>query len=225
MIGFPLLLIPLAIVNIAVFLMGLGLDRLQEPVVQVGLPSLQPWTITFSDVLLSLGLLLLFVEVVKSARPGAKYFTDHFLSMLVFVAAAAEFLLLPQFANSTFFLLTLMALVDVIAGISIRAVRPKFIAQRTAPPVTEPPVADPVAPPVERTMRTAPVEVKPAPPPVMVDSERVPPLAGDAVPVTDPVPGPKTVTGESVIVSEPKDAPMAPHQEILPPEPTTVPRR
>src|SRR3990170_1234479 len=108
MIGFPLLLIPLAVVNIVVFLMGLRLDRLQEPVVTVGLPSLQSWTITFSDVLLALGLLLLFLEVVKSARPGAKYFTDHLLSFIVFVAAAAEFLLLPQFAHSTFFLLMLM---------------------------------------------------------------------------------------------------------------------
>ena len=38
MIGFPLLLIPLAVVNIVVFLMGLSLDRLKDPVVTVGLP-------------------------------------------------------------------------------------------------------------------------------------------------------------------------------------------
>ena len=149
MIGFPLLLIPLAIVNIAVFLMGLGLDRLQEPVVSVGLPSLQSWTITYSDLLLSLSLLLLLVEVVKSARPGSKYFTDHFLSVLVFAAAAAEFLLLPQFANSAFFLLTLMAFVDVVAGISIRFVRPKIAAVRApAPePVVHAPPPPPPAPP------------------------------------------------------------------------------
>ena len=133
MIGFPLLLIPLAIVNIVVFLMGLRLDRLQEPVVTVGLPSLQSWTITFSDVLLAFGLLLLFFEVVKSARPGAKYVTDHLLSFIVFAAAAAEFLLLPEFAHSTFFLLMLMAFTDVIAGITIRAVRPKPVVARAAP--------------------------------------------------------------------------------------------
>src|SRR5688572_7517655 len=108
MIGFPLLLIPLAVVNIVVFLMGLSLDRLQERVITVGLPSLQSWTITFSDVLLAFGLFLLMLEVVKSARPGAKYFTDHLLSFAVFAAFAAEFLLLPQFAHATFFLLTLM---------------------------------------------------------------------------------------------------------------------
>ena len=147
MIGFPLLLIPLAVVNIVVFLMGLRLERLQEPVVTVGLPSLQSWTITFSDVLLAFALFLLLLEVVKSARPGAKYVTDHLLSLVVFAAAAAEFLMLPQFAHSTFFLLTLMALTDVVAGVWIRAVRPKPVVARAAPPPVEPerPVSRPVA--------------------------------------------------------------------------------
>lgn len=206
MIGFPLLLIPLAIVNIVVFLMGLRLDRLQEPVVTVGLPSLQPWTVTFSDVLLALGLFLLFLEVVKSARPGAKYVTDHLLSIVVFAAAAAEFLLLPQFAHSTFFLLTLMAFTDVVAGIAIRAVRPKVVTVRgAAPPVTpvvdhERPVGKPVAP-----------EPVATPEPVRSPAEAV-----EASPIEPPSGEPKP---------ESRDVPVAPHQEILPPEPTDTPRR
>lgn len=203
MIGFPLLLIPLAIVNIAVFLMGLGLDRLQEPVVQVGLPSLQSWTITYSDVLLSLSLLLLLVEVVKSARPGSKYFTDHFLSLVVFAGAAAEFLLLPQFASSAFFLLTLMAFVDVVAGIFIRMVRPK-IAVSSRAPQPEPVVHAPPPPP-------APIapEVKPAAPVVVVEETR---------------PSESTAR-EPEIRIEPRETPAVPQQDILPPEPTTDPRR
>lgn len=199
MIGFPLLLIPLAIVNIVVFLMGLRLDRLSEPVVTVGLPSLQSWTITFSDVLLGFGLLLLLLEVVKSARPGAKYVTDHLLSIVVFAAAAAEFLLLPQFAHSTFFLLVLMAFTDVIAGISIRYVRPKVAVARAAPA----PVVDdrPVAKP-------APVEPAPAPAPQ--------PSSASAF---DDAPSPRSETAEH------REAPIAPNQEILPPEPSVTPRR
>jgi outer membrane biosynthesis protein TonB len=197
MIGFPLLLIPLAIVNIVVFLMGLRLDRLQEPVVTVGLPSLQSWTITFSDALLALGLFLLFLEVVKSARPGAKYVTDHLLSLIVFAAAAAEFLLLPEFAHSTFFLLMLMALTDVVAGITIRAVRPKTAMARAAPtPVDERPVSRPVAPEPAPPPRSEPVETRAAAP------------QPDEMPVT----------------AEQRDVPIAPNQEILPPEPTG-PRR
>jgi len=165
MIGFPLLLIPLAVVNIVVFLMGLSLDRLKDPVVTVGLPSLQNWTITFSDLLLAFSLFLLMLEVVKSARPGSKYVTDHLLSLLVFAGFAAEFAMLKQFADATFFLLTLMALVDVISGIWIRAVRPKTVAARTVVAEAPRPVSRPVAepPPVPKA---APERVEPAAPEV-----------------------------------------------------------
>lgn len=121
MIGFPLLLIPLAIYNIIAFLMR---DvSFVAPLVTLPLPSGTGLPVTLSDILLTLGLLLLLGEVIKGARPGAKYLTDHLLSLLVFGGAAAEFVLLPLFGTSTFFLLTLMALVDVLSGIALRARR------------------------------------------------------------------------------------------------------
>src|SRR6201988_2013972 len=121
MVGFPLLLIPLAIYNIIVFLMP-GVS-LAEPLVTLPLPSGGPWPVTVSDVLVALGILMLLFEVIKGARPGAKYVTDHLLSLIVFGAAAAEFLLWPKFATSTFFLLTLLALVDFLSGIALRVRR------------------------------------------------------------------------------------------------------
>ena len=121
MIGFPLLLIPLAIYNIIAFLMR---DvSFAAPLFTLPLPSGAGWPVTLSDVLLTLGILLLLCEVIKGARPGAKYLTDHLLSLLVFGAAAAEFVLLPQFGTSTFFLLTLLALVDFLSGIALRTRR------------------------------------------------------------------------------------------------------
>ncbi|HET7493395.1 MAG TPA: hypothetical protein VFK01_16110 [Bradyrhizobium sp.] len=121
MVGFPLLLIPLAIYNILVFLMP-GVSLL-EPVVRLTLISGAEWGVTLGDMMLALGILLLLFEVIKGARPGAKYLTDHLLSLIVFGCAAAEFLLLPRFANSTFFLLVLLALVDFLSGIALRARR------------------------------------------------------------------------------------------------------
>jgi hypothetical protein len=41
----------------------------------------------------------------------------------VFCGAAAEFVLLPQFGTSTYFLLALLALVDFLSGIALRARR------------------------------------------------------------------------------------------------------
>jgi len=121
MVGFPLLLIPLAICNIVAFLMpGLSFSA---PLFALPLMSGVVWAVTLSDLLLALGILMLLFEVIKGARPGAKYFMDHLLSLVVFGAAAAEFLLLPQFGTSTYFLLTALALVDFLSGIALRTHR------------------------------------------------------------------------------------------------------
>lgn len=144
MIGFPLLLIPLAVYNIVIFLMP-GVST-TEPLFRVPLMSGAEWPVTLSDILLALGMVLLLLEVIKGARPGAKYMMDHLLSLVVFAAAAAEFLLWPKFASSTFFLLTLLALVDFLAGIAQRARRPRQYAPAPAPAPSrraEPPPAEP----------------------------------------------------------------------------------
>ena len=130
MVGFPLLLIPLAIYNIIVFLMP-GVS-FAEPLVTLTLMSGAEWPVTLSDMLLALGIVLLLLEVIKGARPGAKYLTDHLLSLIVFGAAAAEFLLWPRFGTSTYFLLTLLALVDFLSGMALRARRGAQVASRAA---------------------------------------------------------------------------------------------
>ncbi len=119
MIGFPLLLIPIAIYNIIAFLMpGVSFaDRLFKTRLMSG----AEWTVAFGDCLVALGVLLLLLEVIKGARPGAKYLTDHLLSLIVFGAAAAEFLMWSKFATSTYFLLTLLAMTDFLSGIALRA--------------------------------------------------------------------------------------------------------
>ena len=86
------------------------------------------WPVTLSDVLIALGILLLMFEVIKGARPGSKYFMDHLLSLVVFGGAAAEFVMLPQFGTSTYFLLTMLALVDFLSGIALRARRSARLA-------------------------------------------------------------------------------------------------
>jgi hypothetical protein len=121
MVGFPLLLIPLAVYNIIAFLMR---DvSFAASLVTLPLPSGTAWSVTLSDVLVALGILLLLCEVIKGARPGAKYLTDHLLSLLVLCGAGAEFALLPPFGTSTYFLLTVLALVDFLSGIALRARR------------------------------------------------------------------------------------------------------
>lgn len=188
MVGFPLLLIPLAIYNIVALLMP-GVP-LTDPLIKLTLVSGVEWQVTVSDILLALGVLLLLLEIMKGARPGSKYLTDHLLSLLVFGGAAAEFVMLTKFGTSTFFLLSLMAMVDFFGGIALHARRGG--AHRAVVPAE--------APQPEPSRRIEPVPAASSPPAATV-AEKV--LSDDARPKpagpspTIPSPGLQPGTGSS----------------------------
>jgi hypothetical protein len=181
MVGFPLLLIPIALYNAIAFLMPTV--SFADTLFSLTLVSGRDWPVTLSDLLLTLGVLLLLLEVIKGARPGAKYLTDHLLSLIVFGGAAFEFLMWPKFGSSTFFLLTLLAMTDFLTGIALRTRHRSVpvIAGRTAPaPAVE-----------ERTDAVAPAEPEfdPAPAPGAVSA--VPAAASVAESVLMDHPEPK----------------------------------
>ena len=113
---------------------------------------------TLSDVLLTLGILLLLAEVIKGARPGAKYLTDHLLSLIVFGAAAAEFVLWPKFGTSTYFLMTALSLVDFLSGLALRTRRRAVAVAAPASPPKAPNSAE-----AEKSSRRARTGPAPAP--------------------------------------------------------------
>jgi hypothetical protein len=112
--GFPLLLVPFAIYNILAFLMA-GVDW-TAPVTTVHMMSGQDWILTWEDLLIAFSILLLWIEIIKSTRLGSRSVMDHILSMALFIGMLVEFLLVKQAGTSTFFLLMMIALVDVLAG-------------------------------------------------------------------------------------------------------------
>lgn len=154
MVSFPLLLIPLAVYNIIVFLMPSV--SFTDPLFRLTLVSGAVWAVNLSDMLLAVAALLLLLEVIKGARPGARYVMDHLLSLVVFCAAAAEFLLWPKFASSTYFLLVLLSSVDFFSGLALRVRRPlpvaatagtvRYVDATTAEPGLERPASPGAAP-------------------------------------------------------------------------------
>jgi hypothetical protein len=117
LIGVPLLVITFAIYNIIAFLMpGVNFNA---SIFSVHMVSDAEWPVTVSDILITLGLVLLFVEIIKATRLGSRSLVDHMLSMLLFVIMLVEFILLRQAATSTFFLLMVISLVDVVGGYSV----------------------------------------------------------------------------------------------------------
>jgi len=119
--GFPLLLIPFAIYNMIAFLTP-GVSW-TTPVATIHMVSGQDWVLTWEDLLLAFTILLLAVEILKSTRMGMRSIVDHVLAMSLFIGMLVEFLLVRQAGTSTFFLLTMIGLVDVLVGfiVSIRS--------------------------------------------------------------------------------------------------------
>ncbi len=78
-----------------------------------------PLALNWGDLLIILTLGLLFAELMKATRTSSSSLLDHGLSMFVFVACLVELLLVKSAATSVFFIITVAALIDVMAGYTI----------------------------------------------------------------------------------------------------------
>ena len=112
LIGFPLLVIPFAIYNMIAFLTP-GVNW-TDAITTVNLTSGAVWSVTAEDMLVGLAIILLPLEILKATQIGVRSIVDHVLSMVVFVAMLIEFLLVRQAGTSTFFLLMMISIVDVL---------------------------------------------------------------------------------------------------------------
>ena len=123
LIAIPLLVVPVVIYNLVILLGGSAPDAvlgqasvLSEVLFRVPMTSGAVWSISVGDLILFLSLILLFVELLKSTSSPRVAIVNHALSMALFVVCLVEFLLLPGFAGSVFFLILTMVLLDVLAG-------------------------------------------------------------------------------------------------------------
>ncbi|MCG8440238.1 MAG: hypothetical protein MI723_00365 [Caulobacterales bacterium] len=126
--SFPLLAIPMVVYNIIAFggqAFGTAGDvpgRMREVILEIPMASGVRWGLTPGDLLLVLALILLFLELLKSTSTGRQAIMNHSLSMIVFIICLVEFLLFAPFATSVFFMITVMALLDVLAGFIVTIV-------------------------------------------------------------------------------------------------------
>ena len=112
----PILIFPVIAYNILAFF---AVDILKENLWTFSLLSGAQWVFSVSDLLLSISVICLYIEIFKSTRTSTISIVDHGLSMLVFIVCLVEFIVIPQTGSSTFFIIMLMSLFDVIAGFTI----------------------------------------------------------------------------------------------------------
>lgn len=117
----PLMIVPLIVFNIV----GLGLlgattpDPWAAEVMSLTMISGEIWSMSLGDLMITLALLLLFFEIIKATRIGSSSIIDHLLSTFVLIAFLVEFLVVGYAAHAVFFILLVIALVDVVAGFSV----------------------------------------------------------------------------------------------------------
>jgi hypothetical protein len=120
--AFPLLVIPVVLYALFAFVQVLSQnsagahEALVGEILSVPMPSGQHWSIGLGDLFVLLGLFMLFFELIRATSSNRTAIINHSLSMIVFVVSLVLFLLGPGFATSTFFLLVIMTLLDVLAG-------------------------------------------------------------------------------------------------------------
>lgn len=122
---FPLLTIPVAIYNL-IALSGSEFstaekvrERMDAEFLQIPMASEALWSVTPGHALITLTIMLLFFELLKSTSVGRAAVMNHAFSMVLFIICLIEFLMFHAFATSVFFLIMLMTLLDVMAGFMV----------------------------------------------------------------------------------------------------------
>ena len=115
----PLLSIPFALYNVVAF---------TSEDVAATFSSQAADFFSMGNLIVFMGIALLFVEIYKATRTGQSSIMDHTLSMLLFIGALVEFIMVPEAMTSPFLTLLMIMLVDVVGGftITIRGARRDF---------------------------------------------------------------------------------------------------
>jgi len=121
---FPLLILVVIAFNVVVFAGGMvSLEGVQDQfsvvITNVPMMSGDVWQLTLGNLFVIVSLIFLFIEIAKATRTDTSSIINHGLSLVVFIICLLEFLLIKGFGNSTFFLITCMTLLDVIAGFTV----------------------------------------------------------------------------------------------------------
>ena len=121
-VAFPFLIVVILVYNLVVFLSATALN---DTVLSVPMISKAVMTVTVGDLIILLGLVVLFIAVLKSARSASSTILDHMMSTAVFIVALVEFLIVREAGTAVFLIITTICLIDVVAGytVSIRTAR------------------------------------------------------------------------------------------------------
>lgn len=123
----PYLLIPVMLYNIIAFFSKSnaadGGPGIQDIVgnAAFALPMLSGVVmhVTWGELIILFAIVFLFIEILKSTNSRSSGIVNHILSMLLFIFCLIQFLLFASFATGTYFIITMIVLLDAMAGMIV----------------------------------------------------------------------------------------------------------
>ena len=124
---FPLLTLPWLFYTMMTWFAGGRVDSeppaitgaLSAPIFSLNMVSGATWRFETGDLLLLLGLLMLAIEIAKATSSRSVSIANHIFSMGLLLLCVVLFLGVGSYATSTFFLLTMMVVFDVLVGATV----------------------------------------------------------------------------------------------------------
>ena len=121
---FPMLVLPILVYAFMALFSGARAEpgipamagSLGSTVLQIPMISGVKWQLQAGDLLLLFALAMLAIEIAKATSSKSGSIANHAVSMGILLLCFILFLTVAAFATSTFFLLTMMVLFDVLAG-------------------------------------------------------------------------------------------------------------
>ncbi|HOO92226.1 MAG TPA: hypothetical protein PKX94_02065 [Opitutales bacterium] len=95
------------------------LDAPASILFSVKLVSGKTWSLNVNEAFIIISLFILFVEIFKATRTSVVSIIDHLLSTFVFLAFLILFLTIKEAGTSTFFILTIISMIDVMCGFTV----------------------------------------------------------------------------------------------------------
>ncbi len=95
------------------------LDAPASILFSIRLVSGKIWSLNVNEAFIIISMFILFVEIFKATRTSVGSIVDHLLSTLVFLAFVIMFLTVKEAGTSTFFILTIISMIDVMCGFTV----------------------------------------------------------------------------------------------------------
>jgi hypothetical protein len=74
---------------------------------------------TMNELLIFIGVLCLYLEIFKSTATSDSAIVEHVLSIAVFIIFIIELIMVEKAATTTFLILAMMSMLDVVGGMTI----------------------------------------------------------------------------------------------------------